>query len=74
MMIEAGLGYAFTFDNLVYTGRDSPLTFRPLNPPLDASLFLVWKKYQTFTNAGSAFLEKIKSDFENIETAKKLIL
>ena len=64
MMVEAGLGYAFTFNNLVYTGDDSALTYRPLRPAVKVSLFLVWKKYQTFTKAGEAFLKQVQESLK----------
>ena len=60
MMVAAGLGYAFTFDKLVNTGNDSELTFRPLEPRLDTSLYLVWQKYQMFTKAAKVFLERVQ--------------
>lgn len=61
MMVESGLGYAFTFDKLVYTGEGSPLAFRPLNPPLKASLFIVWKKNALLSKAAAEFLETVKA-------------
>lgn len=59
MMVEAGLGYAFTFDKLVNTTGDSNLCFRPLEPKVETGLYLVWKKYQIFTKAAKMFLEEI---------------
>ncbi|WP_286905179.1 LysR family transcriptional regulator [Clostridium sp. UBA1652] len=60
MMVEAGLGYAFTFDKLVNTSGDSNLCFRPLEPRVETGLYLVWKKYQIFTKAAKMFLEEIQ--------------
>ncbi|WP_238902473.1 LysR family transcriptional regulator [Clostridium sp. YIM B02506] len=60
MMVEAGLGYAFTFDKLVNTSGDSNLCFRPLEPKVETGLYLVWKKYQIFTKAAKMFLEEIQ--------------
>lgn len=60
MMVEAGLGYAFTFDKLVNTEGDSNLCFRPLEPKLETGLYLVWKKYQMFTKPAKVFLEHIQ--------------
>ncbi len=60
MMVDAGLGIAFCFDKLVNTTGDSNLCFRPLDPPLETGLYIVWKKYQVFTRAAKIFLEKIK--------------
>ena len=60
MMVEEGLGYAFTFDMLVNTTGDSNLCFRPVEPKLETGLYLVWKKYQMFSKAAKAFLDKLQ--------------
>ncbi len=58
-LVERGIGYALCLDRLVNTkGRN--LTFRPVTPELSVSLYLVTKKYQTFSPAVSAFLELLK--------------
>ena len=62
MMVEAGFGYAFTFDKLVNITQDSVLCFRPLQPKVEAELYLVWKKYSIFTKAAKAFLEQIQNN------------
>lgn len=56
LMIESGGGYVFSFEGLIYTGNDDPLTFRPLYPKIQASLYLIWRKYETFSNSASKFL------------------
>lgn len=62
MMIDDGLGMAFTFDKLVNTaGTD--LCFRPLEPKIEAELYIVWKKYNMFTKAGEIFLKQMQEDF-----------
>ena len=60
MMVESGMGVAFTFDHLVMTNTQSHLTFRPLSPAIKTNLYLVWKKSQVFTRAGELFLERVK--------------
>ena len=60
MMVEEGLGYTFTFDKLVDTTGDRNLCFRPLEPKFETGLYLVWKKYQMFSKAAKAFLEKLQ--------------
>ncbi|WP_100489216.1 LysR family transcriptional regulator [Sporolactobacillus pectinivorans] len=60
MMVEAGLGLAFTFDKLVNTTGDSNLCFRPLEPRVETELYLVWKKYQMFTKPAKVFLEEVQ--------------
>ena len=61
MMVEEGVGYAFTFDKLVNTSGDCNLCFRPLEPKFETGLYLVWKKYQIFSKAAKVFLERIQS-------------
>ena len=67
MMVEAGMGVAFTFDNLVMTDTEHHLTFRPLSPAIKTNLYLVWKKSQVFTRSASLFLEQIKLNLEKVD-------
>lgn len=60
MMIEEGFGMAFTFDNLVSIPEKSNLCFRPLEPRVEAELYLVWKKFQMFTKPAELFLEAVQ--------------
>ena len=60
MMVEAGLGSAFTFDKLVDTDGSRNLCFRPLEPKVETSLYLVWQKFQMFSPAAKKFLEQVK--------------
>lgn len=57
------LGYLLTFDKLVNTSPGSGLTFRPLSPRLETRLYLVWKKYQTFSPIAERFLAQIGTAF-----------
>ena len=57
------LGYLLTFDRLVDTSPESGLTFRPLTPRLETKLYLVWKKYQTFSPIAERFLAQIRTAF-----------
>ena len=61
------LGYLLTFDRLVDTSNESGLTFRPLTPRLETKLFLVWKKYQTFSPIAERFLRQIQASFMEAE-------
>lgn len=65
LMVEAGLGYALTIGRLVNISPESALTFRPLEPRLETGLSIVWKKYQIFSAAAEAFLEKLKEKWED---------
>ncbi len=62
LMVEEGLGCAVTLDRLVNTTGDSPLCFRPLEPRLEISLYVVWKKFQIFSKAAAKFLETLEEE------------
>ena len=64
MMVEEGMGCAFTFDNLVNV-TTSELCFRPLQPKVETNLYIVWKKYQLFTGPSKAFLQEIQNSMSN---------
>lgn len=63
LMVQEGLGSAFSLDRLVNTAG-SNLVFRPLSPKLELNLSVVWKKYQVFTKATQKFLQKLQEAFE----------
>lgn len=58
--VKKGLGYAVALDGLVNTTGESDLCFRPLYPPLEAELYIVWKKYQIFSKASDKFLSQLQ--------------
>lgn len=55
------LGYLLTFDKLVDTSSESSLVFRPLAPRLETKLYLVWKRYQTFSPIAERFMNQIRN-------------
>lgn len=63
-MVEHGIGYALCLDRLVNTEMRN-LTFRPIIPELSVDLYIVTKKYQTFSPAVKAFLELIRKNCES---------
>ncbi len=63
LMVEQGVGYMFTLDNLANTSQSSNLCFRPIEPAFYCSWALVWKKYQIFSPAAKLFLEKMQEKF-----------
>lgn len=63
VMVREGFGYVLGFDGLVYTGPDSDLCFRPLEPALTSPMYIIWKKYQVFSPVGILLLEKLKKAF-----------
>lgn len=62
VMVREGMGCALGFDKLIYTGPDSALCFRPLEPQLVSPMYIIWKKYQAFTPVASLLLEELKKN------------
>ncbi len=66
LMVDEGLGYAITFDRIINTTGDSNLCFRPLNPPLESEMSIIWKKYQVLSKPAEKFIgalqEQLYSD------------
>lgn len=63
VFVKEGLGYLLAFEQLIDTGTDSALCFRPLEPRLETKMFVVWKKYQAFSPIAGLLLDKIKKTF-----------
>lgn len=61
LMVDEGMGYAFTLDKLVNT-TGSHLCFRPLKPRLELGMYLVWKRSQRFSRAVELFLEQLRQN------------
>lgn len=59
MMVEEGVGSALCLDSVQCTCEDGPLCFRPLEPRLEVSMVLVWKKYQVFSKPARKFIERL---------------
>lgn len=64
LLVEQGMGYALCLDKLINTTGNSPLCFKPLYPPLEAHLDIIWKKYQVFSKGAQKFLTIIKDEFD----------
>lgn len=62
LLVEAGVGHALCLGNIINTTGDSRLCFRPLHPPLESYVGLVWKKSQVFSKAAELFLETVRKD------------
>lgn len=63
VLVREGVGCALTFDKLADTSPESELTFRPLTPPLETKMYMIWKKYQVFSPAAEVLLEKVQEQF-----------
>ncbi len=65
LMVEEGMGYAVTFDKIANTSQESPICFRPLYPPTESKMNIVWKKYQTMSKASAKFIQAIQDEVLN---------
>lgn len=66
LMVEEGIGYAFSLDGLVNMTQSS-LVFRPLVPRLELGMNLAWKKSQVFSKAAALFLERLEKELPRWE-------
>lgn len=56
VFVHSGLGYFLTSEAHLAEPLDFGLCFRPLSPPLELRLALVWKRYAIHSKAAQAFL------------------
>ncbi len=60
VFVKEGLGYLLVFDHLVDTSPSSGLCFRPLMPPLETKMYVIWKKYPVFSPIARLLLDELK--------------
>lgn len=63
MFAKEGLGILLTLNNLVNTSPESGMVFKPLYPPLEMKMYLIWNKYQSFTPIAERFLKQVQESF-----------
>ena len=61
LLAKRGIGYVVSLQGIVDVSESSGLTFRPLEPALTADLHIAWKRYQSFSPAAEAFLQRIRT-------------
>ena len=66
IFVREGLGALLTFDKLADTSEDSELCFRPIEPPLETWMYVIWKKYQVFTPIAERLLQQMKETLGSI--------
>ena len=71
LMCEENVGYVLTLKHLYNESNDSPICFKPLNPPLTLRSHLVWKKYKVFPKAIEIFLEILNEEIKKKKKEKK---
>lgn len=60
-LVRSGLGYVLITDDHLPGQLGSGLCFRRLEPPLESSHALIWKRHAVLTKPAEAFLEKVKN-------------
>jgi DNA-binding transcriptional LysR family regulator len=60
LIVDEGFAYALCLDKLINTSGKSNLCFKPLEPTLEAPIYIVWKKYQALSRITTKFLEKLQ--------------
>ena len=63
VMAKAGIGYAMMLDKLVQTDESSELIFRPLLDVPKAEMYIIWRKYQTFTPVSQLLVKALRDKF-----------
>ena len=67
LFVEEGLGYAISLDKIINTSGNSKLVFRPLTPPMENEMYLIWKNYQVFSKPAEKFLQTFKDMLKEME-------
>lgn len=60
--VRSGLGYVLITDDHLPDQLGTGLCFRRLEPPLESSHALIWKRHAVLSKPAEAFLDKIKSE------------
>ncbi len=60
IMVEHGLGYMLTLENVIPSLNEDKVTFRPLEPPLSFGTLLAWKRYTPAGLAVQKFIQHLK--------------
>ena len=67
LLVDAGVGCALCFDRLIETTAESGLCFRPLEPPLEISQALVWKKDRKLSKVAQLFLDRLRRETDQAD-------
>lgn len=60
MFINSGAACGLTIEGAVDLFEDSKMVFKPLNPRLELTAVLTWKRFHSLSGAAAKFLEYIK--------------
>lgn len=61
LLVESGVGIAFTLEKLIHVNDQLPIVFKKLSPQLETGNVVVWKKHQVFSPATTSFLHYLKN-------------
>lgn len=64
VLAKAGIGYAVVLDRLIDTGEASELVFRPLSDVPKSEMYVIWRKFQTFTPIAELLLSELQARFQ----------
>ena len=64
ILVDEGVGIALCIENVIRDYAENPLCFRPLDPPMNVGLDIVWKKHCIFSKAAEIFLKELQSDLQ----------
>lgn len=60
MFINSGIACGLTIEGAVDLFEDSKMVFKPLNPRLELTAVLAWKRFHSLSGAAAKFLEYFK--------------
>ena len=66
VMVAGGFGAALCLELNTNRGEQSPLTFRPLDPPVETRWNMVWRRNAELSRAAEVFLERMRGVVEKI--------
>ena len=61
LMVEEGMGCALCLDGIINTSGESRLCFRPMEPRLEVSVYLVWRKFRSFSKAAEKYMDVLRA-------------
>lgn len=64
ILVEESVGIALCIENVIRDYAENPLCFRPLDPPMNVGLDIIWKKHCIFSKAAEIFLKELQSDLQ----------
>ena len=63
VMVKSGIGCAIVLDHLIDTSPASGLVFRPLLDVPQLEMYMIWRKYQTFTPIAELLMKMLLDRF-----------